>query len=75
MNIPTIEGGWNFVSYKLKTGRFVALAKRGEFVTGEWITEPGDVWFEVADTEEQCLSALRKEANVLDLDFEEVKAS
>ena len=73
MNIRTIKGGWNFVSYKLKSGRFVALAKRSPFVTGEWITEPGDVWFEVADTAEQCLSSLREEANVLDLDFEEVK--
>lgn len=60
-----MDDKWKFVVNELKTGRFVALAKRGGFITGEWISEPGDVWFEVASTADEAMSALRKEVTGL----------
>lgn len=40
--------------------RWVAMAKRTPFVTGDPIREPGEVWFEFGDTEEKAMEMLVK---------------
>lgn len=52
-------GPWHFMAYFAKT-QWVGLAKRGPFVTGRWLTEPGHVWFAFGATEAEALAAVQR---------------
>lgn len=54
--------GWNFRVFRSRAGSWIALAKREPFVLEEpsAIREPGDVWFEFGDTEEEALTKLKR---------------
>ncbi len=51
---------WHFVTRKGRTN-WVAMAKRGWFETWNPVTEPGEVWFEMGDTEEEALRRVKDE--------------
>jgi hypothetical protein len=50
---------YKVVRLKRQLGYF-AMAKHEPFVGDNVMTEPGDVWFEFGDTEEQALCRLKR---------------
>lgn len=50
---------WHFHLVK-GISRWIALAKKEPFVTGDPIMEPGDVWFEFWETPETAMLALKR---------------
>ncbi len=53
-----IVSEWNFTAWR-GVESWVGLAKRTPFINGHPIKEPGEVWFEIAATEEEVLKKIR----------------
>lgn len=52
---------WYFATWKGRE-KWYGLAKREPFVNGHPIYEPGELWFEIGDTEDDALAAVRRSA-------------
>lgn len=52
---------WYFMAWQSPfTGKWTGLAKHEPFTDGRPLHEPGDVWFEFGETEEEALANIRK---------------
>lgn len=53
-----LDPRWHFTTWQGRS-KVCAMAKREPFVNGHPIQEPGDVWFEFGDDEEDALAKLK----------------
>jgi hypothetical protein len=53
-------GDWYFIAYLGVSGQWYGLAKQEPFVNGHPIFEPGEVWFELGETYDTALAAIKK---------------
>ena len=58
-------GGWFITAFHGATGTWWGMAKRAPFVDGGLVSEPGDLWVEPGNTQDEAIAAVLRDVGAL----------